>query len=138
MDQKVKNTWDDLTHEAMNHKYSGDYITISKYGRFSMKSQTIYKHKEFKATTHVDVRYSKKQRALVFIFNKEEKGMQITFHKQNPTIVQFGSMYFFARLELNELTKETKKYGVEKEEISNFGYALVLYLDKNTSKKSIE
>lgn len=132
---KNKKTWDDLTDEAYNHKYAGDYITISKYGRFSMKSQTIFRHKEFRLSTHVDVRYSKKEKALVFLFNNEEKGMTITFHKKNPKIVCFGSMYFFARLDLTQITKETKKYSVKKENIPNIGNALILYFERNTAKE---
>ena|ERR1700691_6056677 len=132
---KKENIWDDLTEETINHKYAGDYITISKFGRFSMKAQTIFKHKEFKIATHVDIRYSRGQKALVFLFNNEEKGLKFTYHKQNPKIVVFASMYFFARLELNELTIKTKKYVCVKEKIPILGHALVIYIEKNTSKK---
>lgn len=128
------NNWDDLTDEALNHKYAGDYITISKFGRFSMKSQTIFKHKEFLLCTHVDVRYSKSKKALVFLFNKEDRGMKLTPHKQNPKVTIFGSMYFFARLDLTEIVKVTKKYTVVKEKIPVLGHALVLYFERNTGK----
>jgi len=99
-----------------------------------MKSQTIFKHKEFLLCTHVDVRYSKGKKALVFIFNKLEKGMKLTAHKQNPKVTIFGSMYFFARLDLTEIIKMTKKYSVVKEKIPMVGYALVLYFERNTAK----
>ena len=130
-----KNDWDDLTDEALNHKYAGDYITISKFGRFHMKSQTIFRHKEFLLCTHVDVRYSKSKKALVFLFNKEDKGMKLTPHGPGKKITVFGSMYFFSRLDLTEIVRRTKKYTVVKEKIPNMGYALVLYFEKNTAQE---
>lgn len=127
--------WNDLTDEAINHKYAGDYITISKYGRFYMKTSTIFRHKEFFNVTHVDVRYSKAQKALVFLFNKENRGMKLTFCKAQEGTLTFGSMYFFSRLNLNILTQQTKKYVVVKEKIPTLGEALVIYLEKNTAQE---
>ncbi len=129
-----ENKWDDLTIEDISHKYSGDYITISKFGRFSMKAETIFKHEEFKDVTHCDVRYSKKQNAFVFLFNREKRGVKITFHKANQKNVTFGTMHLFARMNTTEVCCITKKYIVEKEHIPERGCALVLYFENEIAR----
>lgn len=130
IDEKTQNKWDDLTEEILTHKFHGDYITISKYGRFHIKYQSIDKHEDFRNSQYVDIRYSKSQNALVFIFNSNGVGLKLTFSKRQPNTVTFGSMHFFTRLNLNFLTQQTKKYVAIKEKIPVLGEALVIYLEK--------